>query len=1118
VPTLQDDWESAVPTTKPKSLGLEDDWKNSQIQSEWESAEPEEGETEGKNTVINSLQDIARFFITPATAGLSAIGTGIGEAAAGGELSTGLTKGAQSEEFKGIPFVDIPLGAETTPGKWVEEKLGKILGSIREFGGEKAPELIKNETSREVMKALPGIGSLVRLYEELPEDGKSTIEAALSAGGAAAPEVLLMLLGGKGAKKLVEKEPTIAGETSTIDSMLADLEQQVPTTKLKEELSLVPREEIPIIESAIEQRISERTVGELDPIYEEAVAHVIEKGRAAVSDVRRKFGISADRAERLIGEMEKQGLVTTELTNGSRKLVKEPTQEGMIINASGESVASAEAISRLQDQNAKGIKVYEVDPERNGLTPLNTVDRVDKKPAKGNAIVSVGGDGTMTVIENNSRFGNEPLKNRTVSLIEKDLGLTGAGKGQRGAISFKQEPKTLEQKAKILTREDWTKEFAAKYPDKVQHADTIYDKLNPVKEIPTKKAFADNIVLNIIDYGIGAVSTRIGNIHPRLQQKSVDFEYYNLKNTAQRLGKVDDFLADINNLNKKDLDFINSKLLDNDYEGLRRFLPPKIKQKLSSLEEVLKQVGEDLKKYGIIEYLRENYFPRLVIDVDGLLGALGTTKKTQLEKILAEKQQKAMSKGESLTEFDKSEIINSYLKNNYNTKGSPGFAKERVLNTIPEELRKFYATPTKGLHSYLRYTTFQIEQAKFFGKHLVRDSETNKVHIGESIGNLVTELVNKGELKPEQIVEYHNILNSRFSKANASPNAIVQGFKDAVNIGLLGDITNGLMQAADVGTAIALDGVRPTIQAVVAKLRGKEQLRARDIGLLNHIADEFVSDRLSTRATNTIFKLNTLSKIDQTLKDINLGSSIEAGKRAAIMGDKKADLYTRYEKRFGKEFPQLVSDLKQGRRTDLTDRFAFSQLSMRQPISKLESSQWAMESPNIARGALTLKSFMLKQADLIRNYSYNEIKKGNVKQGITNLAKIGITLAATNTTMKTIIDYISNKPIDKDPSLLANFFKIFGYNEYFSDKIQRGAFGEAVEDIVTPPVRAFDPLYKDVVAILDNSEETKFSGKAIQFLPFFGNELYGYSEYGKKAKAKKERKESKKNIKEQYGI
>jgi hypothetical protein len=123
--------------------------------------------------------------------------------------------------------------------------------------------------------------------------------------------------------------------------------------------------------------------------------------------------------------------------------------------------------------------------------------------------------------------------------------------------------------------------------------------------------------------------------------------------------------------------------------------------------------------------------------------------------------------------------------------------------------------------------------------------------------------------------------------------------------------------------------------------------------------------------------------------------------------------------------------------------------------------------------------------------------------------------------MQSVINYIRNQPIETDVPLIYNFFKLFGYNDYISEKAQRGSFGEVVQDVVTPPIKAFSPLTRDIVALIDGNDKTEYQGNAIKFIPFLGDTLYGQSSYGKKARLKKEkeiRDKKYKKLKEEAGL
>ncbi|MBU2114259.1 MAG: cell division protein FtsK, partial [Gammaproteobacteria bacterium] len=61
--------------------------------------------------------------------------------------------------------------------------------------------------------------------------------------------------------------------------------------------------------------------GEADPLYDQAVAFVIESRRASVSGVQRKFRIGYNRAARLVEQMEQSGIVTGPGHNGNREVI-----------------------------------------------------------------------------------------------------------------------------------------------------------------------------------------------------------------------------------------------------------------------------------------------------------------------------------------------------------------------------------------------------------------------------------------------------------------------------------------------------------------------------------------------------------------------------------------------------------------------------------------------------------------------------------------------------------------------------------------------------------------------------------------------------------------------------
>ena len=66
---------------------------------------------------------------------------------------------------------------------------------------------------------------------------------------------------------------------------------------------------------------------ELDPLFDQAVAFVVEKRKASISGVQRQFRIGYNRAARIIEQMEMQGIVSEQGHNGNREVLAPPPFE-----------------------------------------------------------------------------------------------------------------------------------------------------------------------------------------------------------------------------------------------------------------------------------------------------------------------------------------------------------------------------------------------------------------------------------------------------------------------------------------------------------------------------------------------------------------------------------------------------------------------------------------------------------------------------------------------------------------------------------------------------------------------------------------------------------------------
>lgn len=66
---------------------------------------------------------------------------------------------------------------------------------------------------------------------------------------------------------------------------------------------------------------------DLDPLFDQAVAFVVDKRRASISGVQRQFRIGYNRAARIVEQMEAQGIVSSPGHNGNREVLAPPPME-----------------------------------------------------------------------------------------------------------------------------------------------------------------------------------------------------------------------------------------------------------------------------------------------------------------------------------------------------------------------------------------------------------------------------------------------------------------------------------------------------------------------------------------------------------------------------------------------------------------------------------------------------------------------------------------------------------------------------------------------------------------------------------------------------------------------
>ena len=601
-----------------------------------------------------------------------------------------------------------------------------------------------------------------------------------------------------------------------------------------------------------------------------------------------------------------------------------------------------------------------------------------------------------------------------------------------------------------------------------------------------KRRAAKNRASNNLEYALGLVSTELGGISQSLLLRARDYERFVLERTDKAMDAITPFIKGIRKLPAATTEALNLALLRNVPGEIAAALQgnPALVAGYRQVQNLLAAFRAEQISMGRFAAGVNEYFPRVLKDLEGLKEALNQPMRTHLENALA-KAEAAMIKarGRGLTDVERSLIVNRSLLASAPNASLPGFAKARGVD-VTADLAQFYMTPTESLLRYIAGAVEDAEVAKFFGKDLASKKLANgqmATHVDDSIGNLIQSEMKAGKISQEQQLRIRSILESRFKQGEEQMGGFFQDVRNATNMGLLGNFASAATQIGDSVFTVFHHDLMPTLGALRMKLTGSSQITTKEFGLVNHIAEEMGSTRLSGKAVQTLFKYTGFSAIDQFAKGLNLQAGLIKNQKLAQTAKGQAVLAERWGEAFGAEFPQLLQDLAAKRISEPVKSLLFSELSNAQPITKLEVPQAYLDHPN-GRILYQMKTYMLKQIDIVRREGYQEIAKGNYVKGARNLVGLAVTMSLANIPGDIVKDMLSGRPVQLDKiDYVENLLQNFGINHYTMGKINRETLAKGLKEFA---VGAVTPPSLSILSDLDKPE------RLIKYIPGVGRPLY----------------------------
>lgn len=598
-----------------------------------------------------------------------------------------------------------------------------------------------------------------------------------------------------------------------------------------------------------------------------------------------------------------------------------------------------------------------------------------------------------------------------------------------------------------------------------------------------------------VDKVLGAISTRIKNISPAVAGRLRNFEAKTHYRTAEKLNEVRPFIEILKKAPKKTKEQIDLQLMNGNFDAARglwkTFAPNNVKV-LDDTIESIKKVGNELEESGYDLGRVGNYFPRLVKDLDGLRSSLGREKRGQIDDALRQAATSRKKQVSDLTLDEKTEIINKVLRGyTPNTvDGRLSFTKPRKLETISPEQLKYYESSDAALSQYMRRTVNDIEKRKFFGR-ATKNAEDGTIDTESSIGRLIEEERANKTITPEGEQELASMLKARFGKGETPPAKIVQFVRNLAYAGTIANPYTALINLDELARSGAIFGFKDTLKSVF----GKKFEDTIELGLRDATA-ELTDVNKSTKWLRRTFKASGFQSLDQLGKNVQINAALRKNIAKAKTAKGRQELRKKYGSQFGDETEALIKNLQDGQVTENVKMLAFSDLADMQPIALSEMSETYLNYPN-ARILFMLKSFTLKQYDLMRREVVQEFKKGDKAQAVKKAATIMAYMTASGTALDVTRDLILGREVSPEQlpgRAMWALLSPYGLNEYISSRyLQRGDIKGAVTETLEPATPLIDSAFSiGLTALTEPEELDEEAVRAINDVPVVGKLVYNW--------------------------
>lgn len=513
------------------------------------------------------------------------------------------------------------------------------------------------------------------------------------------------------------------------------------------------------------------------------------------------------------------------------------------------------------------------------------------------------------------------------------------------------------------------------------------------------------------------------------------------------------------------------------------------REALDETQANLRRIWVQKKEAGIEVGFVEDYFPRVIKDMDQFMYQFDTNTRHSIKK---EIDDAAKKKGSKLTDLEQATIANRAVKGAPKVAGVGGDKSRKILH-IPTAALSAYDEAGDALLHYLRASGHEVAKAKYLGKASTATSTEG------SIGELIAKELELKNITPKEAEEIAALLHTRDLGGDQAPGKATQGLRNLYYASLLGHVQSAIQNLTDVGTAGAVYGFRnAAISAIKTVLPKGTGIKMGDIGL-NQLVQEMSETRGHARFLNTVFTSTGFKRLDRLGKEVILNSSWRQMQKQVTTTKGLEEFQNKWVPMVGEQGARnMVRDIRAGKVSpDVKDALWFSVADL-SPVSLSEMAPNYMRMKN-GRILYALKTYQQTAWDVYRREVINTAKV-DPKKAAKNLIRLQMGLMAMGVPVAATIAFMDGKPMpEMSDAVFGTWLKQLGLTSYLTKQYEKGEKPSSIAlQSIVPPIGL--PL--DIVA---DMERTGSAWPLVKALPY-GKSLYNWFGGGaEKALEKKEK-------------